>query len=101
MDEQEFIPESQQNLDPYDREERCRKALRTIRKAVFMRILAGALLLYGVIRAGANPVALGLTAFALVMILAGVFPLAGELRKQKGILKDCLEEQEALEQSKE
>ena len=66
-----------------------------------MRILAGALLLYGVICAGANPVALGLTAFALVMILAGVFPLAGELSKQKGLLKDCLEEQEALEQSKE
>lgn len=96
MAEQDIF-ERLSDLDPYDREERCRKAIRTIGKAIIMRIAAGVLLLVALIRGGTAPVAIGLSVFALVIILVGVFPLAGELKKQCSLLKTCLMEQEEVE----
>lgn len=99
MTEAELFPEQTPDMDPYDREERCRKAIRTIGKAIAVRIAACVLLLVAVLRTGAAPLALGLTAFALLVILAGVFPLAAELRKQRGGLNECLQQQEILERA--
>ena len=92
-----FILDSLSDMDPYDREERCRKTMRTLLRAIIVRIAAGVLLAVAVVRAGASSVALGLTGFALLLILAGLFPLTMELKKQKDILKDCLEQQKELE----
>ena len=79
----EFILDSLSDMDPYDREERCRKTIRTLLRAIMVRFAAGVLLAVAVIRAGASSVALGLTGFALVLILSGLFPLMVEMKKQK------------------
>ena len=93
----DFILDSLSDMDPYDREERCRKTIRTLLRAIIVRFAAGVLLAVAVVRAGVSSVALGLTGFALLLILSGLFPLAMELKKQKDILKDCLEQQKELE----
>lgn len=95
----DFILDSLSEMDPYDREERCRKTIRTLRKAIIVRIAAGVLLAVAVIRANAAPIALGLTGFALLMILSGLLPLGRELKKQRIILAECLEEQKKLEET--
>lgn len=94
---EDFILDSLSDMDPYDREERCRKTIRTLLKAIVMRIAAGVLLAVAMIRANAAPVALGLTGFAMLLILSGLLPLTGELKKQRVILKDCLEQQKKAE----
>ena len=71
---EDFILDSLSEMDPYDREERCRKTIRTLLKAVVMRIAAGVLLAVAVIRANAAPIAMGLTGFAL--LLAPCFQVA-------------------------
>ena len=96
---EDFILDSLSEMDPYDREERCRKTIRTLLKAVVMRIAAGVLLAVAVIRANAAPIAMGLTAFALLLILSGLIPLARELKKQKGVLDECLDQQEKAEKA--
>ena len=94
---EDFILDSLSDMDPYDREERCRKTIRTLLKAIVMRIAAGVLLAVAMIRANVAPVALGLTGFAMLLILSGLLPLTGELKKQRVILKDCLEQQKKAE----
>lgn len=84
-------------MDPYDREEQCRKTIRVITRAMVMRVLVGVLLLAAVIQAGANPAVLGLCAFVLVIAVSGAVPLAWELEKQRKLLKECLAQQEELE----
>ena len=93
----DFILDSLSGMDPYDREERCRKTIRTLLRAIIIRVAAGVLLAVAVVRAGVSSVALGLTGFALLLILMGLFPLTMELKKQKGILKECLDQQKELE----
>ena len=93
----DFILDSLSDMDPYDREERCRKTIRTLLRAIMIRVAAGVLLAVAVVRVGASSVALGLTGFALLLILAGLFPLMMELKKQKRILKECLDQQKELE----
>lgn len=93
----DFILDSLSDMDPYDREERCRKTIRTLVRAILVRVAAGVLLAVAVVRVGASSLALGLTGFALLLILAGLFPLTMELKKQKRILKECLDQQKELE----
>lgn len=95
----EFILDSLSDMDPYDREERCRKTMRTLLKAILMRVAAGVLLTIAVIRTGAAPIALGLAVFVLLIILAGAAPLVRELQKQMCLLKDCLAMQKKMEDS--
>ena len=87
-------------MDPYDREEQCRKTIRVVTRAMVMRVLVGVLLLAAVIRAGANPAVLGLCVFVLVIAVSGALPLGKELVKQRKLLKECLAQQEELEKKK-
>ena len=88
----------QPTMDPYDREEQCRKTIRVV--AILARIAVGVLLLVMVIRAGASPVVLGLCAFVLLIAVSGALPLGKELAKQRRLLKEWLKEQEELETKK-
>lgn len=94
---EEIIWERLSDMDPYDREERCRKAIRTLVKAIVMRVAAGILLIAAVIRAGAMPVATGLAVFVLLTIGAGSLPLVWELKKQRELLRQCLDQQKEAE----
>lgn len=84
-------------MDPYDREEQCRKTIRVVTRAILMRIVVSVLLLVMVIRAGESPAVLGLGAFVLVIAVSGALPLGKELVKQKELLKECLKDQDELE----
>ena len=94
---EEIIWERFSDMDPYDREERCRKAVRTLLKAIVMRIAVGILLITAVIRAGAAPAALALSIFALLIVGAGILPLCVELKKQRRLLKASIAQQRETE----
>ena len=81
MADEEMTPEP----DIYDREDQCRKAIRTVGKAVFMRLLVTALLIFVLIGNGMQGWVIGLT---------GMLPLVHELRKQRKLLKEILDGEE-------
>ena len=97
---EELFTQRFSDMDPYDQEERCRKAIRTLDKAIAMRIAAGILLLVAVIRSGAVPVAVGLSGFLLLILLAGTVPLVRELKKQNSLRAESLKRQEEQENQK-
>ena len=75
--------------DIYDREDQCRKAIRTVGKAVFMRLLVTALLIFVLIGNGMQG-----WVIVLIINLTGMLPLVQELRKQRKLLKEILDEEE-------
>ena len=81
-------------MDAYDREEQCRKAIRTVGRAVFMRLLVTALLLFALVGTGLQGWVIGLMVFVLIINLAGMLPLVQELKKQRSLLKEILAEEE-------
>lgn len=94
MADEEMTPEP----DIYDREDQCRKAIRTairtVGKAVFMRLLVTALLIFVLIGNGMQGWVIGLIVFVLIINLTGMLPLVHELRKQRKLLKKILDEEE-------
>ena len=80
--------------DIYDREDQCRKAIRTVGKAAFMRLVVTALLVFILVGTGMQGWVIGLIVFVLVINLAGMLPLVQELRKQRKTLKQILAEEE-------
>ena len=87
-----------ENLPPepdiYDRGDQCRKAIRTVGKAVFMRLLVTALLVFVLIGNGMQGWVVGLIVFVLIINLTGMLPLVQELRKQRKLLKEILDQEE-------
>ena len=69
------------------REDRCRKALKTVMKAMLMRLFVAAVLIWSVIRSGMPRWAVGLMALVLIINLTGLLPLWQEWRKQRRELK--------------
>lgn len=90
MADEKMTPE----LDIYDREDQCRKAIRMVGKAVFMRLLVTALLIFVLIGNGMQGWVIGLIVFVLIINLTGMLPLVHELRKQRKLLKEILDEEE-------
>lgn len=86
MENEEIIPE----MDIYDREERCQKTIRTVRKAIFMRLVVAVLMLWIVFTNPAQIWAWGLSAFVLLIDLSGAIPLWMELKKQKKLLHELI-----------
>lgn len=74
----------------FEREENCLKAIRTVRRAVIMRVVITALLIWAV---AVNPAQLwtsGLLVLIMIMNLVGSLPLIGEWKKQKQLLKELI-----------
>ena len=90
MADEEMTPEP----DIYDREDQCHKAIRTVGKAVFMRLLVTTLLIFVLIGNGMQGWVIGLIVFVLIINLTGMLPLVQELRKQRKLLKEILDEEE-------
>ena len=72
------------------REDRCRKALKTVVKAMLMRLFVAAVLIWSVIRSGMPMWAVGMMAFVLLMNLATLLPLWQEWKKRRKELKDII-----------
>lgn len=78
----------------YLREENCRKALKTVMKAIFMRLFVSVVLVWSVIRSGMPRWAACMMAFVLILNLASLLPLWQEWRKQRKALKEALSQME-------
>ena len=78
--------ENEKHFSPdelYEQEEACQKAIRTVRKAMFMRLVVTGLMIWVV---ATNPVqkwSWGLAAFVLLINTLGTLPLWQEYRRQK------------------
>ena len=94
MEKENQTPEVPQE-DILDREERCRKALKTVGKAIFMRLFILAILGWTALRNGMAPWVIGLLALVAIINLTGIAPLYSEWKKQRKILKDIIAEDEA------
>lgn len=90
MTDENLTPEP----DIYDREDQYRKSIRTVGKAVFMRLFVTALLIFVLIGNGMQGWVIGLIVFVLIINLTGMLPLVQELRKQRKLLKEILDEEE-------
>lgn len=78
MENEQKAPEP----DLYDREEACSRAIRSVLKACFMRLLVVGLMIF-VLLSEKRPLWLwGLIGLVLLMNLAGMLPLTAELKKR-------------------
>ena len=77
--EKELCPTEDELME---REDKCRKALKTVGKAIFMRLFVTALLVWIVIQNGMEFWVMGLMLFVLLINLGGLLPLCGELKKR-------------------
>lgn len=72
------------------REEQTRKALKTVRKAVFMRVLVTVLLVWIVLRTSMQLWVVGMMVFVLIVNLSGLLPLIQEWRRCRTELNNIL-----------
>ena len=81
-------------MDSFEREERCRKAIKTVSKAIFMRLFVTAILIWAVLQTGMRLWVLGLMVFVMIINLTGMLPLVSELKKRRKELNDIIAEEE-------
>lgn len=87
-------PERPSEDELMEREEKCRKSIKTVGKAVFMRVFVTALLIWALLQTELQLWVMGLMAFVLVINLSGMFPLFTELKKQRRELKAIMDQYE-------
>lgn len=77
-----------------EQEENCRKGLKTLAKALFMRIFVLVLLVFVLLRGQMELWILGLMLFVTLITVAGALPLVSEWKKQRKKLKEILDQYE-------
>lgn len=82
------------NMDVFEQEERCRKAIKSVGKAILMRIAIAVLMVFAAAQAPNNGWVWGLMAFVLIITLSALLPLGKELGKQRKLLKTLIESEE-------
>lgn len=86
MDQEKFSEE-----ELMDREERCKKALKTVGKAIFMRLFVTAVLIWVVFQTNMEVWVVGLIVLVMIINLGGLLPLSLEMKKEYGELKQILD----------
>ncbi len=76
------------------REEECRKALKTLGKALFMRLVVTVLLVVIPLRTGTEPLVLGIVVLVGFVNLTSAFVLLQEWKKQRKLLNEILDQYE-------
>ncbi len=75
-------------------EDRCRSAMKTVRKAIFMRLFVTALLLWVLLQTGGRVWVVGMMVLVVLLNLGGMLPLVAELKKRRIELKAILDQYE-------
>lgn len=75
-------------------EEKCRKSMKTVTKAIFMRGFVLVLLFWILLKTTAQPWVMGMLLFVVLITVSGTLPLAAELKKRRRELKAILEQYE-------
>ena len=94
MEDEHRTPAPPAEDDYFQREEKCRRALSTVRKAIIMRLVVTALLIWILLQTHMQPWIVGVLVFTMVINLSGLLPLISEWKKQRRILKEILSEEE-------
>lgn len=94
MEYEKLIPENPVEMDVFQREERCRKTLRTVSKAIVMRLIVTGILVFAAVRFAMELWVVGLMALVMLINLAGILPLLTEWKKQRNILKNIIAEED-------
>jgi len=94
MENYPFELETNEERDLMEREERCRKAMKTVSKAIAMRILICALLIWIVIRSGLDLWVSAMLLLVMIINITGILPLTAEWTKRRQEWKELLEEEE-------
>lgn len=76
------------------REDKCRKAIKTVGKAVFMRLFVTAILIWAVMQTEMEHWVLGLMALVLVVNISGMLPLCAEMKNRRRELKEIMDQYE-------
>jgi len=92
MMEKESIQISEDIL--MEQEENCRKALKTLAKALFMRLFVLILLFFILFRGDMELWIIGLMLFLLIITVGGALPLVSEWKKQRRRLREILNQYE-------
>ena len=77
-----------------EREEKCRKSLKTLGRAIFMRLFVTGLLIFALLRSEMQLWGYGLMAFVLVINIGGSLPLLTEFKRKRLELKSIMEQYE-------
>ena len=85
---------AQEPADLLEREERCQKAMKTITKAIFMRMVVTGLLVWVIVSRIRELWVAGLMLLVLLINVTGSLPLIAELKKRRMEWKSLLEEEE-------
>ena len=94
------MPEFDLNLEPVEdrdlseREERCQKTMKAVTRAIVMRLVICAILIWVVFQTDMALWTIGLMLFVMVINATGILPLAAELKKRRREWKLLLEEEE-------
>lgn len=94
MDYEKLIPEPSGDMDVLEREERCEKTLKTLRKAMIMRLFVTAVLIWAVFRAEMEVWVIGLMGLVMLINLTGLLPLYQEWKKRRAEWKQIIAEDE-------
>ena len=94
MDKETNLQPQAEQPDLWQQEERCRKVLRTVGRAMAMRLFVTAVLIFAMVRTAMEGWVIGLMALVLVINLAGALPLLSEWKKQRKLLKDIIAQDE-------
>lgn len=89
---EDLIPDGPLEEDVFQRIDRCEKTIRTIRKAVLMRLFLTALLVYIPIAAKLRGIALMILLVAAIN-LTGLLPLLTEWKKRRRELDHLLDQE--------
>ena len=85
---------AQEPADLPEREERCQKAMKTVAKAIFMRLVISGLLVWVIVSHVWELWVVGLMLLVLLINVTGSLPLIAELKKRRIEWKNLLEEEE-------
>lgn len=77
-----------------EREETCRKTIRTVGKAVAMRLFVTGLLIWILFQTAMAPWVIGLMIFVLMINVGGLFPMLTELKLRRRELKSIMAQYE-------
>ncbi len=75
-------------------EDRCRRSMKTVRKAIFMRLFVTALLVWVLLQTDMQLWVIGLMALVVIINLSGLLPLAGEWKKRRRELSSIMDQYE-------
>ena len=85
---------AQEPADLPEREERCQKAMKTVAKAIFMRLVISGLLVWVIVSRVRELWVVGLMQLVLLINVTGSLPRIAELMKRRLEWKNLLEEEE-------